>query len=256
MNPITILLFLLPFLLPTPVCAQWSKIFREGMEVVVKKSGKLGREGAQEALESSGKLVPQAGKLLRRSPRSLDTMGQTLTHSAGRQATAKLIGQSDEIAKSVIGRFGDSGAKAMKSLSKEGTEKLASMADELAKSGNAKTWLDWIARSGDKGMDFLWNHRGSVAVLTVSSVALMQPAEVVQAGEEVITKTIDVVGSQVAKPLIEESAKQIARPIAEQAGARFPWTMIWVAMFGGLGSFLLWLKYSKNSLIRVTSLKK
>jgi hypothetical protein len=189
----------------------WGKVIRETVEALSKKSGKAAREGVEAAAEKGASRV-----------------GAKTASRGG----ALIVRASDDVARPIVGRFGDDGARALNSLSPLGAQRLAAMSDELAASGRGGDWMKLIAQRGDEVTDWLWKRRGSVAVGTVATAILLQPEEFIQASERVATTTINAAGEHVAGPIVRSAASGI------------PWALVWFVVIGGAACVLAKVRFA------------
>jgi hypothetical protein len=209
--------------------SKW-KVLREGIESLGKQSGKALQEGAEAAAKRSA----ARKSLLEGLESGAGKAGSTVVRQAGKDVGALAAKFGARVTTPVVGKFGDDGARALASLSTTGGERLASIADELASSGRGKDWMKLIAARGDEVMEWLWKHKGSVAIGTAATAVALQPEEFLRASEHVATAVLDSAGKHVFEPLIAQGAKHIAGPMAERAAAAIPWHTIALMALAGL----------------------
>jgi len=196
----------------------WGKALREGAEALVKRSGKLAREGAEEGLESAAARKALREGLEAATEKVAGRIGGKVVREASRKAGALVVRVSDDVARPIVGKFGDDGARALGSVSTRGAKRLAAMADELEACGRGRDWMRLVAERGDEVTEWLWKRRRSVAIGTIATAVVLQPEEFVQASERVATSTI----------------QYVAAPIAERAATAIPWGVLWtIAILGG-----------------------
>ena len=97
-----------------------------------------------------------------------------------------------------------SSSRAMAALAPRNARRLAILAEDgaLARSGRWGELLAVIERHGDRAMDFVWRHKGALAVTTVLGAFLAEPEAFLGGGRE----------------LIGGAAQEAAQPIALMAG--------------------------------------
>jgi hypothetical protein len=97
-----------------------------------------------------------------------------------------------------------SSSRAMAALSPRSARRMAILAEDgtLARSGRWGELLAVIERHGDRAMDFVWRHKGALAVATILAAFLAEPEVFLGGGRE----------------LIGGAAQEATQPIALMAG--------------------------------------
>jgi len=132
------------------------------------------------------------------------------------------------VAEPVIEGFGKPAATAMKRLNGQNARRLAMMVDDgsLAKIPQTEDLFGVIGKYGDRGMDFIWKHKGVFAAGTVAAAFWSNP-------QPFIDGTADV-----TKDVAKTFAKGVAGPLAEEASKHVPWgvfySVLGVLALGGL----------------------
>ena len=98
-----------------------------------------------------------------------------------------------------------SSSRAMAALAPRNTRRLAMLAEDgtLARSGRWGELVAVIERHGDRAMDFVWRHKGALAVTTVLGAFLAEPEAFLGGGRE----------------LIGGAAREATQPLADVADA-------------------------------------
>lgn len=176
---------------------------RYGDEVfdAVRKSGMAGLR----TIESAGALGRTATRVLARYgdeglllARNADQL--RLVAEFGDEAAEALVKHGD-VAAQVIRSCGEEGAQAMARLSQQNGRRLAMVIqDELWKvaqqTGKQDELLAVIRRWGDEAMDFIWRHKGSLAVAAVLYTFLKNPEAYINGALELPKTTIETVGKE------------------------------------------------------------
>ena len=137
---------------------------------------------------------------------------------------AEAMMKHGEIAEPLLTTLGKPAAGALKT---QGGRRLAMMAEqgELTRIGRTPELLDVIAKYGDGAMDFIWKHKGPLALSAALTAFLANPKPFID-GTADIAKVV---------------AENVARPIAMNTN----WTLVFIAIvvvFGGPIAFKVWAK--------------
>jgi hypothetical protein len=92
------------------------------------------------------------------------------------------------IADNLIGRYGDDAANALSSLSRQNAQRLSMLAEDgmLNQTVRSPELLPIIRRYGDEAMDFIWKHKGSLAVAAVLGKFLADPQLYMRGAKDLI----------------------------------------------------------------------
>jgi hypothetical protein len=200
----------------TPAHAQLGRLFKEGIEAAGKKafSG-----SSKAATESAEQLLKKATATTARK------VGQEAAESAAKQAAKQAAGvairNSDVAAKAItkhgaaiatplLTRFGDDGAKALSKLSSTNARRMAMLTEELGAAGRGADYMRVLAARGDVAAEWIWKNKGTIAVATTATAFLTNPDAFLEAGEAVVTKSVEAAGAHVAEPLIDGTARTLA----------------------------------------------
>ena len=153
---------------------------------------------------------PARGDLAGKAAREVaERLGRGLRGAASRRAARHV----DDAARAVAPhlKFGmtlvplaRSSSRAMAALAPRNARRLAMLAEDgtLARTGRWSELLAVIERHGDRAMDFVWRHKGALAVTAVLGTFLADPEAFLGGGRE----------------LIGGAAQEAAQPIALVAG--------------------------------------
>lgn len=213
------------------------EVGEESVETLAEKIGGYGTKYGDDAIDAIRKAGPRGFKLL-------DDAGEnapevvTLLNRYGNDAVwvaskprnlAIFVKHGDEaaeamikhpgIAEPVIEKFGQPAARAIRSVSSQNARRVAMMADDgsLAATGQADELLEVIGKYGDNAADFIWKHKGALAVATVAAAFLADP-------QPFIDGTRDI--ADVAVRPIDSAAKAVGKGIAEGTN----WTLVIISI--------------------------
>ena len=228
MRTLFIFSLLLASIGPTPAEAGVGKALIKGLSYLGQKLGKI--TGSRTVVRRAvGQTAKTSSKAAAKAATKTAAAGGSKLASQGAKA-AVVAGMST--GKVVATHLGTAGTNALAKLSPSGGKKLAELSSQLARNPHKGEWLKLLTNSQvpEKVADFMWQKKGSIAVLSVATAMAMQPDEFLQAAEGVATTTVTVAGEHVMKPLISETAEHIAAPVAtevaRQASASIPWGTI------------------------------
>lgn len=230
-----------------------SKAAREAAEYISKKFGKeLGEETVETLAEKIGKYSVRYGddavdairKVGPRGFKLIDDAGENapgvvrLLNQYGKEAVwvvsepkrlALFVKHGDEAAKAMmahpgiaapaIEKFGQPAARALQKVSSQNARRLGMMADDgsLTAAGKADELLGVVGKYGDKAADFIWRHKGALAVTAVAAAFIANP-------EPFIDGTKDL--AEIAVRPIDSAAKEMGKGVAEGAN----WTIVIVSL--------------------------
>ena len=163
----------------------------------------------------------------------------SLVAKHGEVAAVALI-KHPGIAEPLVEKAGGSAIAALTAVGPQAGRRLAILAErETAHIATHPKVLEVIARFGDRAMDFVWKHKGALAVTATLAAFVADPDPFITGGRD-ITK---VVAENVAKPLAEASgraAETAAGQIAPEVGKNTNWTVVFIAIVGGLAAVVGW----------------
>jgi hypothetical protein len=148
------------------------------------------------ALEEAGEKAPEVIKLFaRRGDEALWLISEpkklALFIRHGDDAATALL-KHPGIADTFVERFGAEGASAMANLSRGNAQRLAQLADETAMLGgqNAPAFLGGIRKYGDPMMEFVWKHKGKLAVGTAFAMFVSNPEPYLRGVKELVVEPV------------------------------------------------------------------
>jgi hypothetical protein len=153
---------------------------------------------------------PARGDLAGKAAREVaERLGRGLRGAAARRAArhvgnaARAVAPHLNVGMTLVPLARSSG-RAMAALAPRNACRLAILAEDgaLARTGRWSELLAVIERHGDRAMDFIWRHKGALAVTTVLGTFLADPAAFLGGGRE----------------LIGGAAQEATQPIAIVAG--------------------------------------
>ena len=130
-----------------------------------------------------------------------------------------------------IETFGGSMAKASLKVDKGGAIQLAKMAQngELAKIGRTEELLAVVGKYGQKGMDFIWNNKGSLMAASTLAAFLNNPQPFIDGTTTVL------------KPIPEALGK-----IPQIAASKIDWTLVTLSGMGCLATMWFYKQWSRG----------
>jgi hypothetical protein len=182
---------------------------RHGDDVfaAVKKTGPRGLK----LMDEAGPNGPEAARLLGK-------FGDEASAVVGNPSRLALAGKYGDdaaeamikhpgIAEPVVAAYGKAGAKAMSEVGVENGRRLAALVDtgELAKIGRGEELLGVVGKYGDRGMDFIYQHRKLLVGAAVLTAFLANP-------QPYIDGTLDLAklaSETVVKPIVEIPQKAV-----------------------------------------------
>lgn len=130
-------------------------------------------------------------------------MNLVVRHGEG--AASALVKHAGGAAEPLIERFGAPAVRALQAAGPQSGRRLAMMmADgQLAKIGRSEELLEVIARYGDRGATFIWEHKGVLVGGAVLTAFLANPEPYLNGTKELIA----TVGESVVKPTMDSVVK-------------------------------------------------
>ncbi|MFM8470795.1 MAG: hypothetical protein ACKODH_12675 [Limisphaerales bacterium] len=199
---------------------------REAAEAIMRKFGRgAAGETAEQVAEALGKTIAKHGEESLPLIRSAGHRGVTALEEAGAKApeviklfakrgdealwiisekgklaiflkhgdsAAEALLKHPSIADSLINQFGKPGATALNAVSQKSAQHLAMLAEEgaLTKLGRQEELLQLVGRRGDAAMEFVWKHKGPLAVTAVLTTFLASPDKYIDGTKKLITDPI------------------------------------------------------------------
>jgi hypothetical protein len=150
---------------------------------------------------------------------------------------ARVLLKHKGIAEPIIERFGQPGVHALSQLDRQNGRRLVMLLDDGAWAGKAEEVLGVIGTYGDRAMDFVWRHKGPLAITAALTAFIARP-ELFISGAKDITK---IASENVVRPLAEVPGK-----VAVAVAKGMNWTVIFLVLLG-LGGTLHAIKHLRNS---------
>lgn len=188
--------------------------------------GKVGPRAFTKAIAEAGEQAPAVVKLTAKygdeavwvvsKPRGLAIF---LKHG---ESAAAAVMKHPGIAEDAIERIGPSAAGALNSLSGPEARRLGMMIADggITNSGESRRLLEVVAKYGDEGMDFIWKHKGALAVTAGLTAFVRDPGPFIDG-----TKNLAV---------------EIAKPVGSEIAQRTDWTPLWLS---AIAAGTLWLMF-------------
>lgn len=146
------------------------------------------------------------------------------------------------VGQKVIEAAGEPAARALCQLNKQNGRRLAMIVDEgifkpkvpgdvFLPKNPLEEILEVIAKYGDKAMDFIWRHKGSLAVAAVLAAFLKDPEPFINGTRDLA----EIVAESTVKPVAESAGKAVAESVTANPGL----TSWWLFVGGALLTLLL-----------------
>jgi hypothetical protein len=155
---------------------------------LLRKSGHAGFR----ALEEAGENAPDIIKLYaKRGDEALwivsepQKLAMFIKHG---DTAADALLKHPGIADNLIGRYGNDAATALSRISRSNAQRLSMLAEDgmLNKTARSPELLTMVRRYGDEAMDFIWQHKGALAVTAVLGKFLADPHAYIRGAKELI----------------------------------------------------------------------
>lgn len=139
-----------------------------------------------------------------------------------------------EVAEPLITEMGAAGAKALRAVGPQEGRRLAMMAADPATAAIVRDpkLLDVVARYGDRGMKFVWDHKGALAVGSVLAAFLADPQPFIDGTRDLA----QVAGETLVNPIVTEAAKS------------FDWTLLGLAFLTAAALLIVWSSFLRHRL--------
>lgn len=191
---------------------------RHGDDVVraIRKTG----PGAVRLIEDAGEHGDEVARLLARhgeaagwvaaSPRRL-----ALVRAHGDDAARALL-RHRRVAESALAAFGRPAARALNAVGPRNARRLAIMVEtgELARIGRTAELFEVIGRYGDQALDFVWRHKGTLAVSAVLAAFLADPGPFLEGTRDLA----GVASEAAARPILSIPGRVAAEVVRRTDG--------------------------------------
>ena len=133
----------------------------------------------------------------------------------------KILIKHRAVAEPLVERFGSAAVQAFHPLTPQNGRRLAMLVDDgtIIQGSRAAEVLAVIARGGDRAMEFIWNHKGALAVTAGLTAFLTQPQTFID-------------GTKDLADIVSRPATQAAKELGGEIGRRTNWTMVIIAAMG------------------------
>ena len=184
--------------------------------------------------EDAGENGPKAMKLMAQfgedGARIVSRPAEMATFLKYGEPAAEAMVRHENIVVPVIDAFGEPAVNALVKVGPRNGRRVAMMVEdgELTIAGRGAELLGTVAKYGDPAMDFIWKHKGSLAVATALTAFLADPEPFISGAKDIT----QIAAENVAKPLAEAPGT-----IATEAAKRTNWTLaliVVVVVAGGL----------------------
>jgi hypothetical protein len=156
-----------------------------------------------EALETAGKQAPDVLKLFaRRGDEAVWLISQpkklAIFMKHGDTAADALL-KHPGIADDLIERLGREVVGPLQQLGKSGAQQMGMAASEGVFSATSRSGelIGVIGKYGDRAMDFIWRHKGALAITATLTAFLANPEPFIQGGKELITEPVNALGAAI-----------------------------------------------------------
>jgi hypothetical protein len=204
----------------------------EGSEVLASKLDTLAARHGAQAFEAVPRIGPHAVTLIEDAGEHGDVAARLLARH-GEQALAvvasrrsldlvarhgdaavEVLMKHPGIAVPVIEELGEQGIRVLSALGRHAVRRLAQLQEErwLTQSGRAAQVLAVFERFGDRALDFIWRHKGALAVASVLAAFLADPASFLDGTKRIAHAAVDSASGPVAagsKPSIIDASSRI-----------------------------------------------
>lgn len=234
------------------------EVGEESVETLAEKIGKYSAKYGDDTIDAIRKVGPRGFELLEdageNAPeivRLLSRYGDDAVLIASKPRTVAIfLKYGDEAAEAMIKhpgvaapaieKLGQPAASAIRAVSPQNARRIAMMADDgsIAAARKADELLHVIGKYGDKAADFIWKHKGALAVVTVAAAFLADPQPFIDG-----TRDIVEIG---ARPF-DSAAKEVGKGIAKGTN----WTLVIISvalLLFLLVTMLLWKPWKRPRL--------
>jgi hypothetical protein len=220
---------------------------REGEEALTRRLERLAVKHGDDVFRAAMKVGPEAIRLIESAgahgevvAKLLGRYGDRAVWVVGKPTRLALISRHGEQAALALVRhrtlaepftegFGAAAARALARVSSRNARRMAILLADgtLKQIGRTKEVLGVIGRFGDPAMEFVWRHKGALAVGTVLGAFLADPEPFLDGARDLVS----VAAGTIVRPAIE-LPKEIIRELVPSTG----WG--WIVMLGVAGLLL------------------
>jgi hypothetical protein len=208
------------------------------LEVLTARHGPAALQAAKRVGPRSLPLIEDAGEHAGEAARLLAQHGDKAIPLVSSPRTLALIARHGDaavqvllkhpgIARPVVEAFGEPCVKALGAVGTRNGRRLVKLTEEgYFEQGRSVELLTVIGRFGDRALEFVWRHKGALAVTAVLAAFLAEPESFLD-GVKDITK---VAAENVARPLTDASGK-----VVKEAALKADWTILGCVVLVVLG---------------------
>lgn len=169
---------------------------------------------SDEAVRAMARYGDDGAEWIAKRPKNLE-----LASRYGDDAVEALV-KHKEVAEPLVQELGEQGAKALAKIGPQQGRQLAMLAADPATAAMARNpqVLEVVARYGDAGMNFIWKHKGALAVSATLAAFLANP-------QPFIDGTAD---------LAQIAGENLVKPLATGIGQRADWTVLGICVVAAL----------------------
>jgi hypothetical protein len=196
---------------------------RKGGPEAVRRIEQAGVQG-ESAARILARYGPEAARIVER-PVLLE-----LVERHGEDAVRALM-RHPGLAEPVVSALGKPGARALAAVGPRNARRLALMVEDgtLRRLGRFEEVLAVVERYGDRALDFVWRHKGALAVATALAAFLKDPESFLGRTRELAVSTGQAAGTSLAGAA-GRGLEGLARP----------GLVLWFAVIAGLATWLAW----------------
>jgi hypothetical protein len=183
---------------------------------------------ALRAIEKSGKYGSQAAELLGRHGDEalwiVESPGRLKLFAAYGDDAAEAMLKHKGLAEPLIESFQKPAGRALAAIDGRNARRLSMLAEsgDLAKIGRTDALLDVIGRYGNRGMDFVWRNKKTLAVAAALTAFLADPQPFIDGTSQ----------------LAENFARPVAETIGGEVARRADWTWLGIAAIVTAAAYL------------------
>lgn len=188
------------------------------LEKLAAEHGEQAYLAAEKAGPKAVTLAEQAGKdadvVLALSTKHGDQAVRVLSEARPAALIAKYGQEAGEAlirhggaAEDLIEKYGQDAVQAIKGLGTQEARQLAMMSQsgDLAAAGRPKDLLKVVGQYGDRGMQFIWKHKGALAVAAILASFLSDPQPYIDGVKELASNVVDSAGSHLVEPITKNT---------------------------------------------------
>jgi hypothetical protein len=149
-----------------------------------------------------------------------------------------------EIAEPLLHNYGQAAANALSQVNGKNARYLCIMHNngELAQLGRTSELLEVIGKYGDRAADFVWKHKGALAVGAALTAFLANPEPFLDGLLDITKITSEAVGTHLVEPLASSTGQAMV-----EAAKQINWTVVILAGMGIGGALYVWRRWQRRS---------